>query len=189
MIRVYLPTTPAGLAAAHLAGGFEAGHAAHAVTPHLREWYATADLDELEYAAFTDAAEGSLWLLGSGGLAPDGAGRRRVVVSADVDDDCVAPSEGADPRDRPHGSDGPRGPDIRRGRRSQVLLRCRVDFTVVASVHLDGDDAAAAVTEAVRVLPRATAGDDDALFCLDEAAAHDLLWYDVSEIPHLVRPS
>lgn len=188
MTRVYLPTTPAGLAAAHLAGGFEAGHAAHAVTAQLREWYSTADLDELEYAAFSDAAEGSLWLLAGGGLASDPEGRRRVVVSAEVDDDCVTPEGGADPADRPPGPDDARSWAVRRGGRSQVLLRCRVDLAVIASVHLDGVEAAAAVTEAVRVLPQATAGDDDALFCLDEAAAHELLWYDVSEIPHLVRP-
>jgi len=53
--RVYLPATPAALAEA-LASGMVAAGPAHAVTPALREWYATGDLEELELAALTDAA-------------------------------------------------------------------------------------------------------------------------------------
>ena len=55
---------------------------AFTVTPALREWYAQADLEELEYAALTHAARASLWLL----LADPDAPRRRVVLAADVPD-------------------------------------------------------------------------------------------------------
>src|SRR3982751_6190367 len=53
---------------------------AHAVTPALREWYAEGDEEELEYVAFTRAAQAALQLLRHDPEAP----RRRVVVSADV---------------------------------------------------------------------------------------------------------
>src|SRR5918911_112057 len=90
-MRVYLPTTLAGLAAASAAGAFEGPLDGHAVTGAVREWYVSGDLEELEYAAFTEAAEASLRLLAAG----DGP-RRRVVVAADVRDaDLRAP-----PRDR-----------------------------------------------------------------------------------------
>ena len=35
----------------------------HAVTPDLREWYAEGDEEELEYVAFTRAAQGALRVL------------------------------------------------------------------------------------------------------------------------------
>ncbi|MFD0821913.1 DUF6912 family protein, partial [Micromonospora zhanjiangensis] len=53
---------------------------AHAVTPALREWYAEGDEEELEYVAFTRAAQDALRLLRDDAGAP----RRRVVVSADL---------------------------------------------------------------------------------------------------------
>jgi hypothetical protein len=84
-MRVYLPTTLSGLAAAHGGGGFEPGSdplAGHAVTPAVREWYVAGDLEELEYAALTEAAEASLRLLAGDPTTP----RRRVVVAADVPD-------------------------------------------------------------------------------------------------------
>src|SRR5580692_6659490 len=63
-MRVYLPATLPVLAGALAAA--EIGPApmqAFTVTPALREWYAQADLEELEYAALTHAARASLWLL------------------------------------------------------------------------------------------------------------------------------
>src|ERR1043166_6103660 len=59
--------------------------AAHAVTADLREWYAEGDEEELEYVAFTRAAQGALRLLRHDPKAP----RRRVVVSADVPANAV----------------------------------------------------------------------------------------------------
>ena len=69
--------------------------------------------------------------------------------------------------------------------RSRVQVTGSVPLNAVASVHIDEPEAQPAVVAAVEALPAADAGDDDALFALDEAQARDLLWYDVSEIPHL----
>ena len=63
-MRVYLPATLPALAGVLRAA--EIGPApvlAYAVTPALREWYASADLEELEYAALMHAARASLRLL------------------------------------------------------------------------------------------------------------------------------
>ena len=165
-MRVYLPTTLAGLAAAAAAGTFAPPSggvlAAHAVTPAVREWYIEGDLEELEFAVLTDAAQASLRLLAQ----DDAAAARRVVVAADVPDPAARPVPDAG--------------------RSRVELSGPVPLSAVASVHVDESEAAPTVSAAVRALPAADAGDDDALFALDEAEACDLLWYDVSEIPHLI---
>jgi hypothetical protein len=51
-MRVYLPSTFAQLAAGVAAGSFGPPPLlAYAVTPALREWYASGDAEELEYAA------------------------------------------------------------------------------------------------------------------------------------------
>ena len=82
-MRVYLASTLPGLAEI-LADG-QAGPAplrAFAVTPALREAYASGDDEELEYTALLVAAKQSLRLLD----ADPGAPRRRVVLAADVPD-------------------------------------------------------------------------------------------------------
>src|SRR5246127_2851230 len=82
-MRVYLPSTLPGLADV-LAKG-EIGPPplrAFAVPPALREAYASGDDEELEYVAMLAAAKQSLRLL----AADTGAGRRRVVLAADVPD-------------------------------------------------------------------------------------------------------
>ena len=163
-MRVYLPTTLAGLAAASAAGAFDGPLDAHAVTGAVREWYVSGDLEELEYAAFTEAAEASLRLL----AGADGP-RRRVVVAADVPDGDVRPR-----------SDG--------RYRSAVAVASAVPLRSVASVHVDEETAQDVVAAAVAALPAADAGDDDARFALDEAEATELLWYDVTEIPDVVAP-
>jgi hypothetical protein len=163
-MRVYLPSTLARLAGASAAGRLAGPTEAHAVTGAVREWYVSGDLEELEYAAFTDAAEASLRL-----LAADGGPHRRVVVAADVPDDAVRP----------------RPSELYR---SAVTVASAVPLRDVASVHVDEVQAQDVVAEAVRSLPAADAGDDDARFALDEAEATELLWYDVTEIPDLVSP-
>jgi len=162
-MRVYLPTTLDGLAAASAAGSFPGPAPANAVTGAVREWYVSGDLEELEYAAFTEAAEASLRLLAAGGPA------RRVVVAADVPDAAVHPRPG----DR---------------FRSAVEVGEPVPLRAVASVHVDEPEAADVVRAALAALVAADAGDDDARFALDEAEATELLWYDVTEIPDLVPP-
>jgi hypothetical protein len=162
-MRVYLPTTLAGLAAAYAEGAFAPPPlAAHAVTPDIREWYVTGDLEELEYATLTEAAEASLRAL----AGADGP-RRRVVVAADVPDARVRPR--ADGRFR-----------------SAVAVAAAVPLSDVVSVHVDEPEAESVVAAAVAALAAADAGDDDAQFALDEAEATELLWYDVSEIADLI---
>ncbi|NEA07966.1 hypothetical protein G3I27_07110, partial [Streptomyces sp. SID10692] len=82
-MRVYVPLTLSGLAAAHGAGEVGPGPlTAYAVTPGLREWYVSDDIEELEYAALNRAAAASLRMIAG---TPDEA-RRRVVVAVDVPD-------------------------------------------------------------------------------------------------------
>src|SRR6202008_2762655 len=83
-MRIYMPATLPGLAG--LLRKAEIGPApfrAFAVTPALRESYASGDLEELEYVAMTQAARASLRLLAADPDAP----RRRVVIAADVPDE------------------------------------------------------------------------------------------------------
>src|ERR1700728_3747261 len=83
-MRVYLPATLPALAGILRAA--EIGPApvlAYAVTPALREWYASADLDLLEYAALMRAARESRRRRRRSPEAP----RRRVVLAADVPDE------------------------------------------------------------------------------------------------------
>jgi hypothetical protein len=163
-MRVYLPTTLDGLAAAYTAGAFTPVPLdAHTVTPAMREWYVSGDIEELEYAALTEAAEASLRSLAAAG----GPSCRRVVVAADVPDAAIRPR----PEER---------------FRSAVTVTLPVPLEDVASVHVDEPEAAEVVAAAARALPAADAGDDDARFALDEAEATELLWYDVTEIPDLM---
>ncbi len=161
-MRVYIPTTLASLRAlrdtATLGGP---GLCAHAVTGAVREWYIEGDLEELEFAAMTEAAEASLRLLALDVDAP----RRRVVLAADVPDGAVSPGGAF---------------------RSSVLVGVPLGLDLLASVHVDAEEAREAVAAAVAALPAADAGDDDAQFLLDETEAHDLLWYDVTELDQLV---
>src|SRR4051812_22789176 len=92
---------------------------AHAVTPALREWYAEGDEEELEYVAFTRAAQDALHLLRLDPEAP----RRRVVLSADV------PSTALIRENVELGS-------------SEVRLPQPISLKEVASVHLDSPSAA-----------------------------------------------
>src|SRR5215831_2602605 len=82
-MRVYLPLTLPALADALMKS--QVGPApvrAFAVTPALREAYASGDDEELEYVAMLAAARQSLRMLAGNQRAP----RRRVVLAADVTD-------------------------------------------------------------------------------------------------------
>lgn len=167
-MRVYIPTTLAGLADAYKAG--ELGPVpldAFAVTPSLREWYVSDDIEELEYAALTRAAQASLRLLA---LHPD-VPRRRVVVAVDVADAAVRhdPDRGLDPASL-----------------GSVRLSGAVPLDKAAAVHLDADDAERDVRAAADAVGAADIGDDDAQFTVDGAEDHELLWYATQEIPNLI---
>ncbi|MEV7887750.1 DUF6912 family protein [Streptomyces sp. NPDC002817] len=167
-MRVYVPLTLSGLAEAYKTGELGSGPlVAYAVTPALREWYLSDDIEELEYAALNRAALASLRLL----VADPEAARRRVVVAVDVPDGAAAsdPDRGLDPA---------------------ALGEVRVDRTVplakAAAVHVDASDAETDVTAAAQALAAADGGDDDAQFVVDGAGDHELLWFATQEIPNLV---
>ncbi|MDN3297522.1 hypothetical protein QWM81_26500 [Streptomyces ficellus] len=167
-MRVYVPLTLPGLAQAHKAGELGPGPlTAYAVTPGLREWYVSEDIEELEYAALSRAAAASLRMLAAD---PDAA-RRRVVVAVDVPDGAAV----ADP-------DGALDPSSV----GEVRIAGTVPLTTAAAVHADADDAEDDVAAAAQALGAADHGDDDAQFVVDGAEDHELLWYGVQEIPGLL---
>ncbi|MEV0157035.1 hypothetical protein AB0H57_25360 [Micromonospora sp. NPDC050686] len=162
LVRVYVPATVPMLGRLREEGLIGSG--AHAVTPGLREWYAEGDEEELEYVAFTRAAQDALLLLRDDPSAPS----RRVVVSADL----PAASVGR--------ADGELGS-------SAVLLRGPVPVGAVAALHVDGAEAVEDVAAAAAVAREALAGDPDAQFTVDGAEDHELEWYDVTELELLLR--
>ena len=166
-MRVYLPATLPALAGVLRAA--EIGPApvqAYTVTPALREWYASADLEELEYAALMYAARASLRLL----RADPGAPRRRVVLAADVPDEQAGRGGGFD-----GGFEEP----------TRVLLSAPIPLARVVSGHVDDLLAVPDVTAAVQALAAADGGDDDAQFLVDGAEGHDLMWYATQELGDL----
>jgi hypothetical protein len=169
-MRVYLPCTLPALAAAVEAGGLgPAPLIGYAVTPALTEWYASGDIEELEYVALTEAARASLRMLAADRADGVDAPPRRVVIAVEVPDRSVIVRAELEERAR-------------------VQLSDVVPMTKVAAVHVDDLDAAADVDAALAVLPAADEGDDDARFTVDGAEAHELMWYATQEIPDLLRP-
>jgi hypothetical protein len=157
-VRVYVGLPRSALAAARAAG--ELGPAplgGHAVTPALRESYATADAEELEYVALTAAADSCLPLLAA---SPDEP-RRRYVAACEVPDDAVA----ADPETGPSG----------------VAVRVPVAWRDVKALHADDPAAAATIEAAAAAYAAAMAGDDDARFAVDEADGWELMWFATQE--------
>jgi hypothetical protein len=162
-MRVYLPSTLPALAAALSAGQIgPAPVAGFAVTPALREWYASGDLEELEYVALMEAARASLRLLAAD---PDAPGRR-VVLAGEV----------------PEVEIGRAGDD---GHPAAVQVLSPVPWDAVAAGHIDSPDAADDVRAAVAAVPAADDGDDDARFTVDGAEGHELMWYATQELRHL----
>ena len=147
-----------------LAGG-EPGPAplrAFAVTPALREAYASGDDEELEYVAMLAAARESLRLLAADPDAP----RRRVVLAADIPDGQVSWQAYDDES-------------------ASVNVGAAIALSQVASGHVDELDAVPDVTAAVDAITIADAGDDDASFTVDSAEANELAWYATQELQYL----
>ncbi|MER7056177.1 MULTISPECIES: DUF6912 family protein [unclassified Streptomyces] len=179
-MRVYVPLTLAGLAEAHRTGKLGTGPlVAYAVTPALREWYRSDDMEELEYAALSRAALASLRLLAGGA----GATRRRVVVAADVAEGAASAGPG-----RGLGDDPGQGAEDDPASLGEVLLAGPLRLAKAAAVHVDSADAEADVSAAVEALAAADGGDDDAQSVVDGAEDHELLWYATQEIPNLLGP-
>lgn len=168
-MRVYVPLTLSGLAAAHGAGEVGPGPlTAYAVTPGLREWYVSDDIEELEYAALNRAAAASLRIIAGN---PDEV-RRRVVVAVDVPDGSAV----ADPDN-----------GLSAASLGEVKIAAALPLAKAAAVHVDADDAEKDVAAAAAALGAADLGDDDAQFTVDGAEDHELLWFGVQEIPQLIR--
>ena len=160
-MRVYVPLTRSALAAARESG--EVGPApltAHAVTPALRESYAVADAEELEYVALTAAADACLPML----AAAPGEPRRRFVAACDVPD--AAPDPEAGP--------------------SGVVVPQPIPWRDVKALHADDPEAAATVAAAAAAYADAMAGDDDARFTVDEAEGWELMWFATQEADDLL---
>ncbi|MFR9800153.1 DUF6912 family protein [Streptomyces sp. MS06] len=169
-MRVYVPLTLPRLAEAHRTGELGTGPVvAYAVTPALREWCVSDDIEELEYVALNRAALASLRLL----AADPQAVRRRVVVAVDVPDREAGPDpEGLDP-----------------AALGRVRVTGAVPLAKAASVHVDAEDAETDVAAAARALPAADGGDGDAQSAVDGVEDHELLWFATQEIPGLVGPA
>lgn len=162
-MRVYLPATlPALARLLHEDGAGPPPIRGFAVTPALREWYASGDLEELEYVALTQAARASLRLL----LDDPDAPRRRVVLAAEVPEAHVRHNNGFEE------------PAV-------VEVTARVPLAWVMSGHIDDPLAAGDIQAAVAALPAADKGDEDARFVVDGAEGHELLWYATQELTYL----
>lgn len=158
-MRVYLPSTIEGLRVLREAGRLApAPLHGHAVTPSLRESYAVGDTEELEYVAQLAAASDSLCLLHEDEEQP----RRRVVLAADLPEDGVQPAEDGD--------------------ESSVTVLVEVPIGDVKSLLVDDPEVHLVIERAARAWPAAQTGDDDALFELDQATSHDLMWFATQEI-------
>lgn len=162
-MRIYIPVTLSGLRAvvtdreARPQGGVVFG-----VTDDLRQEYADADDEELEYLAMSDAGRACLRLLAS---APPDEPPMRVVIAADVP---VAES-------MPHRD------------RAAARVTDPVLWKQIASFHLDGAEAAEVVRAAVAVIDEADLGDDDAEFAVGTAEDAALAWYAPGEIAYLIE--
>jgi len=164
-MRVFLPSTLPAVALALQAGDVGPGPLpGFAVTPALREAYASGDTEELEYAALTEAARASLPMLAGNPAAPS----RRVVLAAEIPAEQVKP----DPRD---------------GEPARVVITQAVQVKDLAAAHVDAPEAGADVGSAVAALPAADAGDEDARFTVDGAEGHELGWYATQELSYLVE--
>src|ERR1700758_857254 len=142
-MRVFLPSTLPALAQA-----LQAGHVGPvgagplpgvAVTPALREAYASGDTEELDYAALTEAARASLRMLAGDPAAPP----RRGVLAAEIPADQVK----LDARDHEP---------------ARVLIGTAIPLERLASAHVDDAEACADVRAAAGALPAADAGNEDA---------------------------
>ena len=163
-MRVFLPSTLPAVALALQAGHVGPGPLpGFAVTPALREAYASGDTEELEYAALTEAARASLRMLAGNPAAPS----RRVVLAAEIPAEQVKP----DPRD---------------GEPARVVITQAVQIKDLAAAHVDAPEAGADVRSAADALPAADAGDEDARFTVDGAEGHELGWYATQELSYLV---
>jgi hypothetical protein len=162
-VRVFLAATLPAVAGLLRAGELMPPMArGYAVTPALREWYASGDIEELEYAAMMHAARHALRLLAADPAAP----RRRVVLAAEIPAERVTTNvDSGDP--------------------AQVAILGVVQLRDFVSGHVDDAAASSEIATAVEALAAADAGDEDARFAVDAAEGHELAWYATQELADL----
>jgi hypothetical protein len=162
-VRVYLPATIGMLRDLLAKDEFRpVGGTGFALTPALRESYASGSDEELEYAVLLEAARASLRLIAADDQA--GAAPRRAVVVAEVEDATHRPDLDA----------------------AVVRLGGPVTMAEIQAIHVDTEEAEEAVLGATRVIDAADMGDLDAEFIVGEAEDHELAWYAVQELPFLL---
>ncbi|GAM49968.1 DUF6912 family protein [Nocardia seriolae] len=178
-LRVYVPATVPMLRELVADREIRAlNDTAFAVTPALREAYASGDDEELAEVAMAEAARAALRLLaeeqaaadvrGPGDesdAAPGGPIFRRAVIAADVDGATL----------RPDLDD------------AVVRLSAPIPYDRIASIHVDLAEAESEVAKAVEVIDAADMGDADAEFVLGDAEDHQLAWYAAQELPFLLE--
>jgi hypothetical protein len=158
--RVYIASSTGRLADLLVSGGLgPAPILAHAVTEELREALHEVGEEEWEYDALVAAAQDSLGVLGKGDRP------LRVVVVAEAD--SVTP--------------------VAQGEESLVEIDAVVPLAKIVAVHVDSEDATAAVAEARDAWAAAQEGDTDAQHLLDRCLDHELGWYATQEIGTLVE--
>lgn len=127
VVRVYLPVGPADLDELAEQGSLTATagtpRVAYAVTPELEQSTPGRAVEDLEYAAFSDAVL-------EAGAVTRGVGARRVVIAADVDPEWLVAGE------RPH----------QPASVCAVTLAVPVPLARVASLHVDEGDGSEAGT-------------------------------------------
>jgi hypothetical protein len=179
-MRVFLPSTFPALSEALRSGqvggsspgegesgnntGTPGPQPGYAVTPALREAYASGDEEELEYAALTEAARASLRMLAH----DETAAPRRVVLAAEIPAEQVKL-------------------DARSREPARVLVTAAIPVDRLASAHVDDTEAGPDVRAASEALEAADAGDEDARFAVDGAEGHELGWYATQELSYLAE--
>ncbi len=165
-MRIYLPATLRMLRQLVADGQLQPrSGTAFALTPALRESYASGDTEELEYAAMREAGRASLRLIAGEQAEDEKVQARRVVISVDLDDVELRPDLDY----------------------AVVRVSGPVPLSQVAAVHVDTEDAEGAVRAAAEVVDAADLGDPDAEFALGEAEDHELAWYAPQEVPFLLE--
>lgn len=186
-LRVYIPATVPMLR--ELVANREirpVGGTAFAVTPTLREAYASGDDDELAEVAMGEAARASLRLLA--------AEREEIAEAADTDpSDSDADAEPAAPSHSPVYRRAVISADVSGAKLrpdlddAVVRLTGPISYDEIASAHVDLAEAEPEVAKAVDVVDAADLGDTDAEFVLGDAEDHQLAWYAAQELPFLLE--
>ncbi|MFC9787735.1 DUF6912 family protein [Rhodococcus sp. NPDC127528] len=165
-MRVYVPATIAMLQRLVADERLDpVSRTAFAVTPALREAYASGDDDELAEVAMIEASRASLRLLAAESGEGETPVHRRAVIAADVEDVKL----------RPDLDD------------AVVRLAAPVELSAVASVHVDLAEAEESIARAAQSIDAADLGDADAEFVLGDAEDHELAWYATQELPFLLE--